>query len=80
MYNLFLTIPFLGISFPFLILCDQYKGGIFLREIIGYVWLINSKEKVIVVTLTEHLFQSDMFTAEKLISYNVERCDRRDSR
>ena len=51
-----------------------------MRENIGYVWLINSKEKVIVVTLTEHLFQIDMFTAEKLISYNVERCDRRDSR
>ena len=29
---------------------------------------------------TELLFQIDMFTAEKLISYNVERCDRRDSR
>ena len=39
------------------------------------MWLINPKEKVIIVTLTELLFQIDH---EKLISYNVERCDRRD--
>ena len=42
-----------------------------MRENIGYVWLINSKEKVIVVTLTEHLFQIDMFTAEKLIITSI---------
>ena len=53
-----------NIGFPILI--SQYKSvlkgwlfdmedrhGIFLREIRGCVWLINPKEKVIIVTLTE---------------------------
>jgi len=68
-----------NISFPVLILFDKYEGDIFLRKIIGCVWLTNLKGKVIIVTLTEILFQIDMFTAEKLISFNVERYDRSDS-
>ena len=37
----------------------EYGCDIFFREIRGCVWSINSKEKVIIVTLTELLFQID---------------------
>ena len=37
----------------------EYGCGIFLRKIRGCLWLIKSKEKLIIVTLTELLFQID---------------------